>query len=94
VRILPPKPRLYQSKIVDFDASAAMRVTIPGTYGVPIAEKTGETAFCCDFFEPEVSKTDVEGQKKRWAQFGMTWNSAPATAALVQATPSTAPMRL
>jgi hypothetical protein len=72
VRILPPKPRLYQFKIVDFDASAAMRATISGTYGVPIAEKTGETAFCGDFFEPEVSKTDVEGQKKRWAQFGTT----------------------
>jgi hypothetical protein len=71
-----------------------MRATILGTYGVPIAEKTGETAFCGDIFEPAVSRTDVEGQKKRWAQFGTTWSPAPATAAPVPPTPSTAPMTL
>jgi hypothetical protein len=77
VRILPPLPHLYPSKIVDFDASAAMRATIPEKFGIPLTENVQGSTFSGGYYEPEVDDADIEGQKKRWAQFGAAW-SPPA----------------
>jgi len=81
VRVLPPLPHLYPSKIVDFDASAAMRATIPGDYPtspgnfrLPLAESAQGATFSGGYYQPEVNDEDVEGQKKRWSQFGATWS--------------------
>jgi hypothetical protein len=77
VRILPPLPHLYPSRIVDFDASAAMRETIPGSYAIPLAETDQETSFSGGYYRPEVADDDVVEQVERWAQFGATWSPPP-----------------
>lgn len=87
VRILPPDPQLYpdiklnQTRIIDFDATAAMRFTIPGEYpalqdilaDIP-ADKLNEAAFSGAYFEPEKLDNDDTQQIQRWKDFGLLWN--------------------
>jgi hypothetical protein len=86
VRVIAPKPHLYESKIVDFDASAAMHATIPGPFSIPLAEQSQTVEFSGGYFQPETADDDVPGQIKRWSRMGQLWNppikretSAPAT---------------
>jgi hypothetical protein len=73
VRILPPEPFLCPSPIVDFDAPAAMRKTIEGTYFVLPTEQQG-TLFCGSYFEPDVPDDDATKQTQRWADFADLWS--------------------
>jgi hypothetical protein len=80
VRIFPPDPFLCLSPIVQFDATAAMRETISGTFQIPPKEEQG-TLFCGAYFEPSAPDT-TDGQTQRWTDFGNMWNpAAPAPAA-------------
>lgn len=74
VRILPPLPRLYPSKIVDFDASAAMRSTLKLDFTPLKIENEQGSLFSGEYYKPDVEDEDVDAQKKRWAAFGAAWS--------------------
>ncbi|KAK5455896.1 hypothetical protein LTS15_005214 [Exophiala xenobiotica] len=86
VRLLPPDPKLFHSTIIDFDAVACMRQTVPGNKFTilqdSVAAVTTELAlqpkFIGQYFKPDAKDGDVVAQTKRWQDFGRAWNPAAA----------------
>lgn len=72
VRIFPPKPQCAQSKIIDFDASAAMKYTIPFQPTFPDHETEPETLEPV-YFESEDDKGQPVGGPARWKDFKDMW---------------------
>ncbi len=83
VRLFPPLPMLYPSKIIDFDATVAMRKTITGDFPVPQREEQG-AEFSGDYFEAD-KPDDVAGQTARWQDFGKAWIPPTTGVAAVRA---------
>lgn len=84
VRILPPDPKLDVSKIIDFDATAAMRETIKpdnGTdcYSLPVSESQGTTFTATYFDPPPAPNGPVVPATKRWPDFQAAWVTYPAS---------------
>lgn len=77
VRVQAPAPYLYNSLIVDFDATAAMKAVIPspvkGGFVLPTNDTEKTEKYAGHYFQPEVEDLDVDGQTARWASFADTW---------------------
>ena len=72
VRILPPDPERARSKIIDMDATAAMKFTIPFSPPLPPKE-TQPSDFEPSYFEAyDTSGTKIDGVK-RWRDFQDMW---------------------
>ncbi|KAH8882540.1 hypothetical protein GQ53DRAFT_455304 [Thozetella sp. PMI_491] len=73
VRLFPPPAVLYPSKIVEFDATAAMCMTIAGDFELPPQEEQG-SQFSGAYFEPDVPDDDFAAQSQRWQDLAAIWN--------------------
>ena len=84
VRIKPPDPMRARSKIIDFDAAAAMKFTIPFQPVLPEGEVEARD-LGCEYFE----SVDGTGQRvpgvQRWLDFRDMWQASASTAAVVAA---------
>lgn len=72
IRIFPPKPQCAQSKIIDFDASAAMKYTILFQPTLPDHETEPETLRPAYFESVDEKGQSVSGPT-RWKDFKYMW---------------------